>query len=117
SRGVVVSLTRWLTQPPVGNLPVKTDPDQPQAQRVGTRPFLRRRPRRPRSEPRRRAAEQRSQTGGPPPLRALLAGRGRTESHRRASTCASIPVSLVHWHLPLWPGPMEASWVTRRHLG
>lgn len=36
SRGVVVSLTRWLTEPPVGNLLVKTHPDQPQAQRVGT---------------------------------------------------------------------------------
>src|SRR5699024_5748832 len=36
SLGGVVSLTGGLTEPPVGNLLVRTHPDQPQAQRVGT---------------------------------------------------------------------------------
>src|SRR5699024_9329384 len=58
-----------------------------------------------------------SQTAGPFPFLALLGGRGGTVSDRRASTCASIKVSLVHWHLPLWPGPLEASLVTLRLLG
>ena len=35
SRGAVVAVTRWVTDPPVGNLLVRADPDRPQVQRAG----------------------------------------------------------------------------------